>query len=210
MLIGNSVAYELTTGFQATGRVAVFNAAIPACGFPPAIAASYRNPLTNEELVVRSCHPLAESDEVQVFQPDIVLWVMSDPPEPWHLQGRLVHACSQPYESIYKRALVDEVERIKRPGTRVVLTTEAYVRFTRPGNGQGALELSDRTVDCNNRLRREVAAQEDVRIVDLFSWTCPNGKCVTKVDATVLRPDGEHYADAGAVIAARWILDEIR
>jgi hypothetical protein len=165
--------------------------------------------VTNEQFVVRPCHPAVELGEANAFGPDIVLWVVSDPPEPWHYKGQTLHACSQPYNTIYKRALTAEIDRMKRTKAQVLLTTEAYVRFTHPGNGMGALELPDRTVDCNNQLRRAVAAQQHLRIVDLFGWTCPHGKCVTKVDGTVLRPDGEHYTDAGATIAAQWILAQI-
>src|SRR5262249_7966069 len=158
-----SVAYELAPGFKATGRVTVFDAAVPACAFPPTIAASYRNPLTNAMLSERPCHPSGEAAAEDAFQPDIVVWLVSDPPGPWRYQGRSVHACSQPYDSIYKTALGDELDRLQRRGTRVVLTTEAYVRFTRSGNGMDAIALPDHTVDCNNRLRREIAARKHLK-----------------------------------------------
>ena len=84
-----------------------------------------------------------------------------------------------------------------------MITTEAYARYF------GAAR-ADWSTDCNNRLRRAVAAETGARIVDLFGYTCPNGKCRNRVDGVVLRPDGQHYDGPGAEIVARWMMSQVR
>ena len=209
MLIGNSVATTLTPGFRASRRVTVFNAAVIGCAFPPTIAAAYRNPLTHETVVDRPCHPSGEAAELAAFRPNVVLWVVSDLPGPFSYQGRTLQACSPQYDAVYKRALSLEIARMQRGRAKVVITTEAYVRFTTPGDGVGALALPDRTVDCNNALRRAVAAATHAQVVDLFAWTCPGGTCPVRRKGVVLRPGGLHYSGPGGDATAKWILSQI-
>ncbi|HEX4490180.1 MAG TPA: hypothetical protein VH914_03155 [Acidimicrobiia bacterium] len=210
MLVGNSLAYELAPAFKALPGANTFDAAVVACAFPPSVTATYRNPATRAEIAERPCHPSGESAELEAFRPKIVLWLVSDPPEPWSSNGKALHACSQPYDSIYESSLEHEITRLRSTGASVVLTTEAYVRFVVPGGGLGAASLPDRTVDCNNRLRRAVATKTHSTIVDLFGYTCPNGECIVRTNGVTLRPDGLHYSGAGGTLAARWIFDQIR
>jgi hypothetical protein len=209
MLVGNSVAYELAPAFKALPNVNAFDAAVVACAFPPSITATYQNPVTHAEIAERPCHPSGETALLAAFRPKVVVWLVSDPPEPWSAHGQVLHACTDSYDSIYTSALQREIARLRGGGASVVITTEAYVRFVVPGGGLGAAALPDRTVDCNNRLRRAVAVRTHSRIVDLFGYTCPQGKCVVRKDGVILRPDGLHYSGAGGALVARWIVDQI-
>jgi len=69
-----------------------------------------------------------------------------------------------------------------------------------------------RRIDCVNRVRRTVVRATDARLVDLGSWRFPSGpkSCRVTQNGVVLRPDGLHFRDEGARIAARWILQEAR
>ena len=71
------------------------------------------------------------------------------------------------------------------------------------------LSLDD-AFDCNNRLRRKVAAATSAQLVDLFSYICRNGKCRGKQDGVTLRPDGLHYSGRGGEIIAQWLIDQVR
>ncbi len=212
MLVGNSVAYDLGTLFEqihAHPPLAVFDAAIPACNFPPLLTATYENPFTRQVYQLTPCHPSWEADTVRAFHPRIVFWIVSDAPEPWLYQGRRVNSCAQPYDSLYEQSLRNEIASLRANGATVVITTEAYVRFVNPGGGLGATALSDATVDCNNQLRRTVAAETGTKIVDLFTYICPDGKCRVKQDGETLRPDGLHYQGPGGLIVARWLMSQV-
>lgn len=209
MLAGNSIALFLTPGFQATGGLTVFDGAILGCAFPPNVSAYYRNLATHTLAVSSPCHPAGEVDELAAFRPRLVVWAVSDAPEPWSYEGRTLHACSSTYDALYTSALRAEITRLGQHGAQVVISTEAYARFTEPGEGVGAVAVPDRTTDCNNALRRQVAAQMHVALVDLFGYTCPHGHCLIRRDGVVLRPDGVHYSGAGAEQVAWWILGQV-
>jgi hypothetical protein len=206
MLVGNSVADLLKAGFDAVRPNAVFNAAIPACNFPPLVAATYGNPRTNQSFTLAPCHPSYETLEVNVFHPDVVFWIASDAPRPWSYRGRSLKPCAEPYESLYRRSLRDEIARLGAHGATVVVTTEPYLRYPL---GSGVSSLPDDVIDCNNRLRREVADAAGARLVDLAKYVCPGRKCRVRESGVVLRPDGLHYTGPGGVIVARWLIDHV-
>jgi peptidoglycan/LPS O-acetylase OafA/YrhL len=213
MLVGNSVAFDLLRPFRdvrSDPPVAVYGAGVAACAFPPQITATYRNPATNQQFKAVPCHPSWEVSSLKIFRPAVVFWLMSDAPEPWRYGDRPVRPCAEPYNSIYVRGLRSEVARLETTGATVVITTQAYVRYVVAGGGFGARALSDRAVDCNNRLRREVASETGARLVDLFAYVCPHGACRTEQNGVVLRPDGLHYEGRGGEIVARWLLDQVK
>lgn len=213
LLVGNSVAFDLGPAFaklEVRPPIASLNMAIPACNFPPLVTATYRNPATLQQFVLRPCHPASEAIAMRAFRPAVALWVANDAPEPWFYRGNAVRPCAEPYESLYARSLREEISRLHSSGAKVVITTEAYVRYVQAGGGLGAVALSDRAVDCANRIRRTVATQAGAQLVDLFDYTCPAGKCRLQQDGVTLRPDGLHYQGAGADIVARWVVAQIR
>jgi peptidoglycan/LPS O-acetylase OafA/YrhL len=206
MIVGNSVAADLTPGFKsvrAEPPLAFFNGGIPACVFPPQIVTTLRVRPSDIPLQLTPCDPSWEPRTLQLFRPEIVFWIMSDAGEPWHYRGRAVKPCSEPYESLYQDGLRREIARLGALGAKVVITTEAYVRFFHSA-------LPDYAVDCNNRLRRKVAAATGAQLVDLFTYTCPNGKCPIKQNGVTMRPDGLHYTGRGGEIVAKWLIDQVR
>jgi peptidoglycan/LPS O-acetylase OafA/YrhL len=206
LIVGNSVAYLLGPAFQQIQTdppLAAFNAGIPACYFPPDVTAP---PLsTSAGSVARTpCDPGWEAIVVDRFRPDVVFWIVSDAAiGGLRYHGRSIKACGEPYDSIYERSLRNQVAILGAFHAKVVITTEAYTRYV-------AIANSDHVTDCNNRLRRKVAAETGAQLVDLFSYTCPDGQCRVKENGVTLRPDGQHYEGPGGKIVAKWMIDQVR
>jgi hypothetical protein len=205
LLVGNSVAYALGPSFhkvRSDPPLSVFNAGLPACMFPPNVTAP---PVVagGQRLERAPCHEPWEADVVKAFRPDVVLWLVSDAANSGlKYQGRSVRACGEPFDSIYKQSLRREIAALRSHGATVVITTEAYPRYI------GA-DL-DRPTDCDNRLRREVAAETGTQLIDLAGYICPDGRCRVKQDGVTLRPDGQHYYGPGGDIVATWLVQQLR
>ena len=206
LIVGNSVAYDLATGFQRLRDdppIVAVNAGIPACRFPPEIDIA-QTATAGGRVDRPPCHPGWEARVIERFRPDVVFWIDSDPANGGlRYRGHPVKQCEEPYESLYQRSLRDEIGKLGAMGSRVVVTTEAYIRVYGVAN-------MDRVVDCNNRLRRTVAARTGTKLVDLFEYTCPHGTCRGSQNGVTLRPDGKHYTGPGAEIVAQWLLDQVR
>jgi peptidoglycan/LPS O-acetylase OafA/YrhL len=205
MLIGNSVASDLAPGFQSIHThppIALLNGGTGGCVFPPQIFATLRM-AAGPPLRLTHCNHNWEPETVRLFRPNIVFWIVVDAPEPWLYRGRPIKPCSELFDALYQQSLRTEIARLGAFGARVVVTTEAYNRFFRTA-------VADRTVDCDNRLRRKVAAATGAQLVDLFAYICPNGKCRVKQNGVTLRPDGLHYEGPGGEIVATWLIDQVR
>jgi peptidoglycan/LPS O-acetylase OafA/YrhL len=209
MLVGNSIAHSLGPAFERlrpSPPIALLNAAIAGCNFPPAVTAppAVKVGSDGQQIIPRPpCHPPWETKVVNIFRPDVVFWMVSDA---YHsgltYQGRAVTPCQAPYDSIYRRSLRHEIAVLGARGATVVITTVAYQR--------SAGVHTDRETDCINNIRRRVAAQTGAQLVDLFTYTCPDGHCRKTQNGVTLRPDGEHYLGRGGQLVAKWLLDQTR
>jgi peptidoglycan/LPS O-acetylase OafA/YrhL len=205
MVVGNSVAFTLGPSFEKLRTdppVAVFNAGIPACMFPPEVSAPPVVAL-GQKLSRDPCHPAWETDVLNVFRPDIVFWIVSDAAN--HgltYQGRPVSECNEPFNSIYRTSLRNEISKLGAGGATVVVATEAYPRYV-------GVEDLDRPTDCDNQLRREVAKESGAQLADLAAFVCPQHKCRVKQNGVTLRPDGQHFTGPGGQIVAQWLLDQV-
>jgi peptidoglycan/LPS O-acetylase OafA/YrhL len=209
MIVGDSVADLLAPGFQALNTkppLTIFNAGVPGCHFPPELTgAKFGNGFVDNFVGVTKpgpCHPTWEPGAIRRFKPNIVFWILGD-----HINAQLryggqwIPPCAEPYNSLYQRALREEITRLEVGGARVVLTTAAYGRYYGyPAPGP---------TDCDNRDRRAVAAAMGIKIVDLGNDICPHGQCRVKQNGVTLRPDGEHYEGEGAAIVATWLVKQI-
>ena len=149
------------------------------------------------------CDPAWESGVIDQFRPAIVFWMVasvSDVRGRYH--GKNVHACKEPYDSLYTQRLEKEVAILGARGADVVIPTEAYDRAL------GATNF-DASTDCENRIRRTVAAKTGAQLVDLGVHVCPEHHCPPKIDGVTLRPDGVHYEHNGARLIARWLMDQV-
>jgi hypothetical protein len=206
LIVGDSVAYYLGKAMQnirTTPPLAVFDAGYAGCNMLPGVSRD-RSRRSNGVVVVAPTYPCDPAWEVGVltqFHPDVVFWVTSSPPDALWQRNRWVPACSLLYATGFRAALTSEVARLGANGAKVVLTTSAYPRFY--------LQGSDAAADCENPLRREVAASTGSQLVDLFKYICPQGQCRHDDHGTVLRSDGMHYQGAGGQIVARWLIDQV-
>jgi hypothetical protein len=205
LLVGNSVAFTLGPGFAALGgedHIAVFDAAIPACSFPPQLG----NRVIRTQDGVEPALPCDESWEPQVvkaYRPDIVFWVVSNPGgHGGKYKGRQILPCTATYDRLYVDALTREIAHLRATGAEVVVTTAASTRTF------GLVD--DRQTECDNALRRTVARATGSSLADLFEFVCPHGVCHAFDHGVKLRPDGLHYTGGGAVIVARWLLAQAR
>jgi peptidoglycan/LPS O-acetylase OafA/YrhL len=206
LLVGNSVANFLGEPMQSIRTdppVAVFDSASPACNLLPGSTRERVDRADGSQVIwpTFACHPAWEADVVKKFRPDVAFWVLSDPPSALWRDGHWIAPCSSDYATAYRKALTKEVSVLGASGAEVVITTAAYPRFYLHG--------PDAPADCDNRLRREVAASTGATLVDLFAYICPHGQCRTEQDGVVLRTDGLHYKDAGGRIVARWLIDQV-
>jgi hypothetical protein len=207
MVVGNSVGWFLGRELEHSGvkpAVVALNAAFPSCAFPSGIT-QYRGTF-NGNVVTQKTTPCDTqwSVDVHQFRPDVVLFVVSPGTDEALYDGQWTNQCAPEFDSRYHADLRRAVEGLRATGARVVLTTAAYTRFGFPDPEK------DRLLDCENKIRREVARETGAQLVDLFTFTCPGGACIDKIDGAVLRPDGLHYEGRSARIVDRWIMDQVR
>lgn len=203
LLVGNSVAHELTPGFEAAQSRAplwVLDESVDGCGFPPVLTDVQIKLPNGMSIGQPLCDPQWEQAVIARYKPEIVFWIVTDPLSTGGtFAGHHVQPCDKTYDALYREQLASEVRRLSAGGARVVITTAAYSRYLQ-------IKGNDRATDCQNRIRREVTGAQHV---DLFGYICPHGQCRSRQDGVLLRPDGLHYSGAGGVIVAQWLLDQV-
>ncbi len=207
MVVGNSVAFSIGQAFEqleGEQHLRVFNAGLLGCAFPPEVHVPPFQMANGARLTVKPCGPPWERGVVSRFRPQVVFWIVTNPAgNGGTYLGHDVEPCSRAWDALYERSLKREVGILGAAGAEVVITTSAYTRyFGLPGN--------DRSMDCDNHLRRTVAAETGAHLVDLFGYICPHGQCRWRQDGATLRPDGLHYQGPGGEIVARWLLAQVR
>jgi hypothetical protein len=203
MIVGNSVGWFIGLELEHSGftpPVVGFNAASPSCVFPSGI--TELRGASGDAFTALHCDGQWATD-LRRFRPNLVIWLVSPNPYEAMYDSRWTRVCAPDYDRQYRVDLERAVGELSATGARVVLTTAAYLRYVFAPRGD------DRLVDCDNRIRRAVARETGAQLVDLFSFTCPDGNCRDKVDGVPLRPDGLHYEGPSARIVARWILDQV-
>jgi peptidoglycan/LPS O-acetylase OafA/YrhL len=211
MVAGDSVAYFLAQDFQKLRTdppLAVFNEGILGCQFLPVplnatgtTRAKFHDTYGSHTQRAFPCNHDWEARAVKAFDPDVVFWVVSNPVDALLSPDGWLDACSAAYASAYHRTLSRAVATYGSEGAKVVITTAVYPRYP------GAAE--DRPTDCENVIRRRVAASTGAQLVDMQAYICPGGKCRTKQDGVTLRVDGEHYKGPGGRLVATWLLNEV-
>ncbi len=207
MVVGNSVAYLLGKAFEQLDthpRLTVFDGGLLGCVFPPEVQIGTVTMPNGMKFKGTPCDPPWERDIVRGFKPQVVFWIVTNPMGTGgDYLGHHIEPCTAAWDALYEQSLTREIGVLQTGGTKVVITTAAYTRyvFTRS---------ADRPIDCDNAVRRRVAAATGAQLVDLFEYICPGGQCRDKQDGVTLRPDGIHYTGPGGEIVARWLLDQVR
>jgi peptidoglycan/LPS O-acetylase OafA/YrhL len=129
------------------------------------------------------------------------------------------HPCEPEYDLAYASDLADAVNAYAALGASAVIVTTPPPSFADlrpsftglwPGVPEDELDARFRTrMQCQNRVRHQVAAATEARIADLADYVCPGGRCRRELDGQLLRSDGIHFRDTGARMVAGWLLDEI-
>ena len=209
MIVGNSIGQYLALyGFDkikddVRPRLTVLDATVPGCYFPPQLQGVVFKAKDGSTVPLLPCAQPWEAPVVRRFKPDVVFWLVGV----FGIlnasyRGRPARACGEPYDLLYRRSLTREVGVLGATGARVIIATGGYPRLPDVAN-------RDRLVDCENRVRRSVAAATKADLVDLGAYTCPDRQCPAQRDGVTLRPDGFHYQGAGARVVARWLMDQV-
>jgi peptidoglycan/LPS O-acetylase OafA/YrhL len=215
LIVGDSVAYTMGVGFEsnaaADNHVAVWNQAVLFCEL---VKGAHR-----ENGEVRPASDTCvnwDSDwrnAIDVFKPDATVLQIGA----WEIFDREINGTwqtfgSPEYDAVLKPTLQKAVDALHSQGAPVILLTTP--RFTRD-DGTSAKEWTQNDVsrtDHFNALLREVAANNPgtVKLIDFGEYLCPKNECRKEIDGVPMRPDGLHFKEADAKVAALWLAPQFR
>ncbi len=221
MVLGDSVGMSLDPGLSEVGResnAAVWNPSILLCGF------------VREDWIVDlrgEVSPQQEADcerwreawpvEVAGFQPDIVVMVFGA----WDSRDHVVNGVTLPagapqWDTYVLGELERELNVLTASGAKLVLLTwpcERPTPWIEMGKAGVRAEEEDlQRVEALNIVYRRFAAEhpDKVTLVDLFTFTCPEGNFSDLViNGVKMREDGTHFTPQGSYIVARWLLPQL-
>ncbi|MCU0269276.1 MAG: acyltransferase [Acidimicrobiales bacterium] len=222
LLVGDSVAYSLGTyGFSTEGTsgttlaeeqgLALWNQAVIFCELIPAPR--------RENGEVRAASDTCanwEQDwaaDIEVFDPDVALvqlgaWEIFDR----EIDGTWVEFGTPEFDARLSAELQSVVDVLGAGGAEVVFLTTP--RFTRD-DGVSAQEWTQNDVartDHFNELLGQLAAAnpDDVTLIELGAWLCPDNECREQIDGVEMRQDGLHFAAADGAVVANWLAPQLR
>ncbi len=215
LIVGDSVAYTMGVGFEsnaaADNHVAVWNQAVLFCEL---VKGAHR-----ENGEVRPASDTCvnwDSDwrnAIDVFKPDATVLQIGA----WEIFDREINGTwqtfgSPEYDAVLKPTLQKAVDALHSQGAPVIILTTP--RFTRD-DGTSAKEWTQNDVsrtDHFNALLREVAANNPgtVKLIDFGEYLCPKNECRKEIDGVPMRPDGLHFKEADAKVAALWLAPQFR
>jgi len=200
MLIGDSIANSLATGFYATQAktgIAFQDASNEGCGIMP-----------RSERHQSYGHCAAERNRwgphLEAFQPDVVALLLS----PFDGLSKQVDQgtgnLAQEWENDYRVALQDAIDELSARGARVMLLTLPYFR-------SGVLDTADQ-VDDLNRVATTVAREngDRVTLVDLNSFLSVDNDYSREIDGVQVRSqDNVHFTEEGARFVSAWLAPKL-
>jgi peptidoglycan/LPS O-acetylase OafA/YrhL len=211
LVVGNSIAlYTGDEGFKrlrTTPRLDVLNLGSVGCRLLPE-ETRWRGAAGDiSENQSRLCRDNWEF-AVEVFRPDVVVLLVSDPTDTAReINGRWTAPCEPEYDVVYERQLHEQIRLLASKGARVIATTSAYTGLPYKTSSWF------RHNDCQNEiLRRVVAAEPSAVMADVFKWMCPRlgADCDCLLSGVVLRPDGVHFRDESARLLAAWLISQAK
>jgi peptidoglycan/LPS O-acetylase OafA/YrhL len=143
--------------------------------------------------------------ELSAFDPDLVLVVIGWPGlGDRRIDGEWRHPCDPVFDARYAEVVDHALGMLAAPGRRVVIADSPYL--TLPVVQPDAATR----VDCLNHVYERVADDEGASVLHIGEWLCRDQRrCTTEVDGVTLRPDGIHFRDRGADIAADWVIPQL-
>lgn len=207
LLIGDSIAYDLTDAFKSQGGPLGYTASassLVGCGlggirFDPNDDQS----LTGRKPVQRCEQWMSGWGElVGRSAPDVVILARFSyrQPEPG------VSTCDPANLESLEKSLRNDIATLGSNGTTVAVTSMLYGRF-----GATRSTEADDVTDCVNARIRDVTNELPSAVeLRLNEWVCPSRKdCRVTQDGVTLRPDGLHFQGQGAVIATDWMIRQL-
>ncbi len=218
LVIGDSTACSFFPGFQAvadSGGVVVDDASVIGCGIVSDLVVGPLMP----SLPSRHCHDVVRRTQDAALargRPDFVLWMSA-----WEKNaivapnGASLEPDTQAWRAELTRRMDEAVRRLTATGARVVMlavvpSAPGFSDITGAHQATNALDdhSTMRLDDFLAAYARRNAAH--VSLVDLRSFVCPSGPpCPAVVSGVRLRVDGTHFGVQGAVLTARWLLQQI-
>ena len=217
MLLGDSVALSMGWGLEREGPasgLSVWNKGGLGCGFLPG----------DEELDAYGKWSTAKADtckewrgawlaDVDAFQPDVVV-VFFGPWDTLNLKvgGRLLKVGTPEWNDYALEELGHTVDVLSARGAKIMLLTSPCLKPRDLGVDAAAdVRLNPQAVDELNDLYREFSRRhaDQVVIVDLNRYVCPEGEDAVAIDGVGLREDGAHFTPEGADLVARWLMPQI-
>ena len=209
LVVGDSVAYSLTSALTNVGRANAVDVAVrasPGCSLDEQ-AVFERKSGTEKPPAVCTKILRRLPDDVQRFQPDLVLMVYGGYMTDWVLDGAPTQPCDPAYDQRFGELVDQTIDVLSSAGGRVVIALPAYNRV------YGQLDDLDTMTDCLSQIYTSAVARHPDRAslmrLDLFA--CPTQTTCesVEVDGHQLRYDGLHYRSHAATTASQWILDQI-
>ncbi|MGY8802600.1 MAG: acyltransferase family protein, partial [bacterium] len=221
MLVGDSIAYTLGSGFpnETFGdALSVANESILGCS-----VARGRLAYSNIQMPMRKrCAnwPRAWKEASARIQPDLVVILTGA----WEVVDRIVgdtryRANTPQYANYIAESLEIGLRAIAKSRAHVVFLTTPCLKprdgaaLIVPGNFPGPRqEQSDpsRVRWFNQTLRNFVANHsENTSLIDLHRYACPGGEFPEAIEGLELQSDGVHFSPEGAAIVWRWLAPQL-
>lgn len=216
LVVGDSVAYTMTNGFtpeiQETSDLMVWNQTVLFCELA-------EGPRLENGLQVEPSDTCADRDrewrkDVTQFDPDVAILQVGA----WEIfnrkiDGEWIGFGSGEYNEYFTELLHDAIDTLSSGGATVVLLTSPH--FDR-SDTMSAREWTQnetwRTTHINELFAEVAGEREDTVLLPLADWLCPDGEsCVRDLaSGALVRYDGVHFTDDGAVAAAQWLGPQLR
>ena len=217
-VFGDPTACTLIPGLQAVAPsygARIGNGAVIGCGIVSGrIAPYYSNGVDVERLtgLCQSNATQAESKIIAESPPDIIVWNSTWEEHSTVAAGsgaRVLVAGTPEWKKTMLNRIDQRLTDLVATGAKVIIVLPPPTATL----GNPAAANSDAAAVARlDDLLREAATRHptNVGVVDLASRVCPSGNpCPFVVAGVNLRPDGEHYGEAGSLYAASWLLPEI-
>lgn len=212
-VLGDSFAYDVGLGLRRLGEagepVIATDAGRPGCGVARGgvIRADQR-----EIDVAATCGDWADEwGAALADQPEFALvvtgaWEMTDR----DLGAGFLAYTTPAHDEFLAAEFRDAIAFIRARGVEPVLATFPYVRLREYPDGTEPPNNDPRRVRHLNRLIREVAAAEDVAVVDLNGFLAPDDVYTAELDGVVVRDEDQaHFSPVGEEIVGRWLIREL-
>jgi peptidoglycan/LPS O-acetylase OafA/YrhL len=210
MVVGDSRACSLLTGFEALGRAVgspVTNAAVLGCGVvADAVGKTFAMVPRSQ---AHSCHRVVEEAQLRGLakgDPDVILWYSGWEIASLEVDGREILFGTPEHDRILLQRMEAIYRRLHRDGAKILIVPPVPALpiepFLKPSADQYAKHAHLAA------LYREFAAThpDDVFVVDLAGRICPGGRCTDHARGfQTQHVDSVHFTPRNAAWTARWL-----